>query len=168
MKRPAYRNLNTHIPMPAFARLDTGPPPFAGDSACAMGRKVALDGFLGHFFPLRLYRLVGVRRRGGGKGADVLEECETEVFDLRRKESAVRPSTRGRTFRRLPLRMPTWHHRRWPLTQVALPIATRRRTAPLSPARLQPRPFSVAASRGAVLGARARAGSRRGRRTMGR
>lgn len=50
-----------------------------------MGRKVALDGFLGHFFPLRLYRLVGVRRRGGGKGADVLEEGETEVFDLRRK-----------------------------------------------------------------------------------
>lgn len=81
------RNLNTHIPMPAFARLDTGPPPFAGDSACAMGRKVALDGFLGHFFPLRLYRLVGVRRRGGGKGADVLEECETEVFDL--SETAV-------------------------------------------------------------------------------
>lgn len=81
--------------MPAFARLDTGPPPFAGDSACAMGRKVALDGFLGHFFPLRLYRLVGVRRLGGGKGADVLEECETEVFDLRRKESAVGPSTRG-------------------------------------------------------------------------
>lgn len=108
--------------MPVFPRLDTGPPPFAGDSACAMGRKVALDGFLGHFFPLRLYRLVGVRRLGGGKGADVLEECETEVFDLRRKESAVGPSTRGHTFRRLPLRMPTWHHRRWPLTHVALPI----------------------------------------------
>lgn len=81
--------------MPVFPRLYTGPPPFAGDSACAMGRKVALDGFLGHFFPLRLYRLVGVRRLGGGKGADVLEECETEVFDLRRKESAVGPSTRG-------------------------------------------------------------------------
>lgn len=90
-KQSAYRNLDTHIPMAAFARLDTGPPPFAGDPSCAMGREVALDRFFSHFFPVRLYRLV--RRRLGAKGADVLEECEAEVFDLRCVSCAVTERT---------------------------------------------------------------------------
>lgn len=77
--------------MAAFARLDTGPPPFAGDPSCAMGREVALDRFFSHFFPVRLYWLV--RRRLGAKGADVLEECEAEVFDLRCVSCAVTERT---------------------------------------------------------------------------
>lgn len=86
-KTTTYRNLDTHIPMATLARLDTCPPAFPCDTSCAMTCEIALDRFFCDFSPLCLCWVVAVCRSGRfascrGECADVLEECEAEVFDL--------------------------------------------------------------------------------------
>lgn len=82
------RNLDTHIPMAALARLDTCPPAFTGDASCAMTCEVALNRFFCDFSPLCLCRAAAVCRSARFASfrecADVLQEREAEVFDLSR------------------------------------------------------------------------------------
>lgn len=164
-----YRNLDTHIPMAALARLDTCPPAFTGDASCAMTCEVALNRFFCDFSPLCLCRAAAVCRSARCASfrecADVLQEREAEVFDLICQSTPLRSR---RTFRALPFRTATSHQSRCPLTQVRLPTATRSSTRPCSPFRLHPRPFSVYTSTGSMLGARTTAGLRQGMTTMGR
>lgn len=86
-KTTTYRNLDTHIPMATLARLDTCPPALPCDASCAMTCEIALDRFFCDFSPLCLCWVVAVCRSGRfascrGECADVLEECEAEVFNL--------------------------------------------------------------------------------------